>query len=64
MEQYYTLNNYQTDFRTDCGSSHLIRPRDELRFLCNNDNQRETVLFNELNNDAQAESLCKRRFTT
>ncbi|KRZ48243.1 Retrovirus-related Pol polyprotein from transposon 17.6 [Trichinella nativa] len=30
----------------------------------NNDNQRETVLFNELNNDAQAESLCKRRFTT
>ncbi|KRZ08843.1 hypothetical protein T11_11841 [Trichinella zimbabwensis] len=32
--------------------------------LNNNDNQRETVLLNELNNSAQAESLYKRRLTT
>ncbi|KRZ75285.1 hypothetical protein T10_2724 [Trichinella papuae] len=30
----------------------------------NNDNQRETILLNELNNNAQAESLYKRRLTT
>ncbi|KRX36681.1 Retrovirus-related Pol polyprotein from transposon gypsy [Trichinella murrelli] len=32
--------------------------------ISNNDNQRETVLFNELYKDAQAESLCKRQFTS